>query len=96
RCCPGEQPLALMAVRVDTDRVQHRLVAVDHDRRVGSLVRIDSNHEHRMVLSSWMEFATVDTPDAWLMPFLFRATPQRDLAGQSLRSKANLTAAGHS
>jgi hypothetical protein len=30
------------------------------------------------------------------MPFLFRATPRQDLAGQSLRSKANLTAAGHS
>ena len=30
------------------------------------------------------------------MPFLFRATPRQDLAGWSLRSEANLTAAGHS
>src|SRR5207342_2885229 len=30
------------------------------------------------------------------MPFLLRATPRQDLAGRSLRSEANLTAAGHS
>src|SRR5262245_25932405 len=30
------------------------------------------------------------------MPFLLRATPRPDLAEWSLRSKANLTAAGHS
>lgn len=30
------------------------------------------------------------------MPFLFRATPRQDLAGRSLRSEANLAAAGHS
>ena len=30
------------------------------------------------------------------MPFLLRATPRQDLAGQSDRSEANLTAAGHS
>src|SRR4051794_40762944 len=30
------------------------------------------------------------------MPFLLRATPRQDLAGWSLRSEANLTAAGHS
>src|SRR5688572_30267946 len=31
-----------------------------------------------------------------LMPFLLRATPQQDLAGQPLRSKVNLTVTGHS
>jgi hypothetical protein len=41
-------------------------------------------------------FATVGTPDMWLMPFLLRATPRLDLAGQSLRSEANLTVTGHS
>ena len=30
------------------------------------------------------------------MPFLLRATPRQDLAGRSVRSEANLTAAGHS
>src|SRR5829696_3383742 len=30
------------------------------------------------------------------MPFLLRATPRQDLAGQSVRPEANLTAAGHS
>jgi hypothetical protein len=49
-----------------------------------------------VILSSWSEFATAGTPDAWLMPFLFRATPRQDLARRSLRSKANLTATGHS
>jgi hypothetical protein len=38
----------------------------------------------------------VGTPDMWSMPFLLRATPRQGLAEWSVRSEANLTAAGHS
>src|SRR3954468_19151380 len=34
-------------------------------------------------------FATVGTPDMWLLPFLLRATPRLDLTGWSLRSEVN-------
>src|SRR3954454_12143090 len=34
-------------------------------------------------------FATVATPDMWLLPFLLRATPRLDLTGWSLRSEVN-------
>src|SRR3954469_19975290 len=34
-------------------------------------------------------FATVGTPDMWLLPFLFRATPRLDLTGWSLRSEVD-------
>src|SRR5215212_6919836 len=37
-----------------------------------------------------MGFAAAGTPNTWLMPFLFRATPRLDLAGWSLRSEVNL------
>lgn len=53
-CRPREQTLALMAVGFNADGVEHRLGAVDNDRCVGPLVGIDSDHEHRLVLSSWM------------------------------------------
>jgi hypothetical protein len=46
---PGQQAAALMTIGVDTDRVEHRLGTVDHDRRVRPLMRIDPDNEHHVL-----------------------------------------------
>lgn len=61
-CGPREQTLALMTVPVDTDRVEHSFGAVDNDRSVGSLVRINPDHEHGVFPFVVVGFAEVDTP----------------------------------
>lgn len=92
----AEQPGPLMPISVDTDRVDHRLCPVDRSSGVGTLVGVDADHEHDVFPRLVVGFATVGTPDMWLMPFLLRATPRLDLADWSVRSEANLTATGHS
>jgi hypothetical protein len=49
---PLQQPASLMAIGIDTDRVNDCLGAVDSDRRVRPLVRVDPDDEHGVLFFS--------------------------------------------
>ena len=62
-CRPLQQPASLMPIGVDTDRVDDRLGAVDRDRSVGPLVRVDPDDEHDVLPVLVVGFAAAGTPD---------------------------------
>jgi hypothetical protein len=63
-CRPLQQPASLMPIGVNTDRVDDGLGAVDRDRSVGPLVRVDPDDEHVVLPVLVVGFAAAGTPDA--------------------------------
>ena len=93
---PLQQPASLMPIGVHTDRGDDDFATVDDDRRVRPLVRVDPNDEHDALLAFVVGFATAGTPDTCHCRSSYEPHRDRTWPDRSLRSKANLTAAGHS
>jgi hypothetical protein len=60
---PLQEPASLMPISVDTDRVEDSFGAVDRDRCVGPLVRVDPDDEHGVLPVLLVGFAATGTPD---------------------------------
>jgi hypothetical protein len=85
---PLEQLVELATTRPHLQLRKLCFVAVDHDRGMRPLVRVDADDDaHVILLIAFIETA-VGTPDyGRVRSHLFRATPRRDPASQQLDRK---------
>ena len=82
-------------IRVDAELAHELLVTVEHRGGVGPLVRVDTDDEHEPPRRLSDGNATAGSPEEGV-PFLFRATPQREPVGGLIARKPTEPAAGHS
>ena len=75
-CGERQQPIALRAIRADTDFAHQLFVTVEHRRGVRRLVWIDTNEEHGEPPRELPDGNTPAGNPEEGVPFLFRATPK--------------------
>src|SRR5439155_12389523 len=85
-----QEAVALAAIRNHPQLTDQAFLPVQHRRSMRPLVRVDPDHEHDVLLKVRAAVdATAGSPDEGSIARLFRATPQREPGGRSLRSEAN-------